>query len=254
MIDKTIVRKRNLNPVWNATFSCPLMHFQHTLLFEVMDEDSNKDDALGQAKVDLASEPLDSTNDHTLKLEQMPNTSIVVRGTLSVVVEIVSNLGIIRIQTSQPTETSFGQAAEAAAASHFSAALNLPDIFEHEASECARRGASPLGVRDALVDAADLLAPASRPPAALLQAAGAGSARVLLAGPHVPKLLRTPREPAAAAALFAWMSRHCADTSAGDFYVQIEILSGSNLSSTASTSRTLQPFDVNNHHVKVTVQ
>ncbi len=49
----------SLNPTWNETFHCDLLHIKSNLVINVMDhDDHNNDDALGKCEVDLQSLPI----------------------------------------------------------------------------------------------------------------------------------------------------------------------------------------------------
>ncbi|CAG8659839.1 15377_t:CDS:2 [Acaulospora morrowiae] len=50
---RTTTKQGTLNPVWNETFTFNLTSSNHTLHLRVLDDDTVKDDKIGDTKVDL---------------------------------------------------------------------------------------------------------------------------------------------------------------------------------------------------------
>lgn len=80
---QTEYKANTLNPVWNETFKCPLLHLQSTLLIQVMDHDDyNTDDAMGVAEIDFSSLPVNTAVDFKRELQNVGN--IVAKGSVSI--------------------------------------------------------------------------------------------------------------------------------------------------------------------------
>ncbi|XP_064191676.1 multiple C2 and transmembrane domain-containing protein 2-like [Anguilla rostrata] len=70
---KSKVISKNLNPIWNESFSLPMRSLEQKLLVKVYDRDLTKDDFMGSACMNLSDLELDKTCEMVLQLDD-PNS------------------------------------------------------------------------------------------------------------------------------------------------------------------------------------
>ncbi|KAJ8335444.1 hypothetical protein SKAU_G00387860 [Synaphobranchus kaupii] len=70
---KSKVISKNLNPIWNESFSLPMRSLEQRLLVKVYDRDLTKDDFMGSASMELSDLELDKTREMVLQLDD-PNS------------------------------------------------------------------------------------------------------------------------------------------------------------------------------------
>lgn len=240
-IGETSVKKRSLSPVWNESKSFSLVHLNHSLSFEVMDEDNNKDDPLGIVSVDLSTLKIDTVNDITLVLEQVENSPIIASGTLSLSIEIRSNLSMIRLESIMQQNIDLSESKIRQEISKF----NFPHIVKRDIGNwistifperdtdpksCEDDSSNLLAIRDILYDLSHLISNALQMPPEFKTSP---SPLLQLLPHHVSKYIidDIPSDESSNSidnSLFASMKQKWI-IHPGDFYVQVEILTCHNL-------------------------
>ena len=98
-IGRTPTVYRNLNPVWETTFTVPLTHIHATVVFRIFDEDAGKnDDILGVVTIDLSTLYMNEILEKSYPVKQREDSNELAKGNLNFSVHVAKCEDLIRIQ------------------------------------------------------------------------------------------------------------------------------------------------------------